>query len=325
MKRVSIALVTIALVVAVSACGGGDDSGKSATTTTRAEKTVAPLTGKTVSAAVARRGALSVKIDNHPDARPQVGLDAADIVFEELTEGGITRFLAVFQSQLPPEVGPIRSVRAVDPALITPLGGVFAYSGGTAVNVDAVRQAPVTTVDETTAGAAMHRSASRRPPHNLYGTPTALVALAGDHKAPPKPLFVYGRVAASARPCAHVSIRFSGDFVSIYDWATGVGWKRSSPTGAFTVASGTQVTATNLVVVWVKDQTRESTVGTGDALVLRDGKLVQGKWERRDENDAFHLSDGTGATTALAPGNTWVHLAVQGNTTVDTNGCAPAK
>jgi DUF3048 family protein len=326
-RKLAIALL---LLTTVAACGGGGgDSGKkgaSTTTKSTAEKTLAPLTGRAVAADVAARPSLAVKVDNHPDARPQSGLEDADIVFEELTEGGITRFLAVFQSQLPPEVGPIRSVRAVDPALVTPLGGVFAYSGGTPPNVAAIRAAPVTTVDETAAGTAMHRSSQRRAPHNLYGAPEKLLALAGPHDAPPQPVFEYGRAsaAANAHSCQRVSIKFSSGFVSIYDWVVGAGWRRSMPRGPFTVASGKQVTPTNLVVLWLKDQSREATVGSGDAMVFRDGTFARGSWQRRDEHDAFHLTGTSDAALTLAPGSTWVHLAVQGDTTVDTQECAPA-
>jgi DUF3048 family protein len=317
--------VVLLVLVTLAACGGDDDDSTARTTTARAgQPTLAPLTGKRVAAGVADRAALSVKIDNHHVARPQAGIDEADIVFEELTEGGITRFLAVFQSQLPPEVGPIRSVRAVDPALITPLGGVFAYSGGTAVNVDAVRKTPVTTVDETAAGDAMHRIAQREPPHNLYGTSSKLLALAGDHDAPPKPLFVYGRARASANasPCTTFGVKFSGSFQSNWVRKNPV-WSRSENDEPFVTTSGKQVTATNLVVLQLKDQSRDAAVGTGDAIVLRDGTLARGTWERRDERDAFHLTDASGATLPLAPGNTWVHLAVPG--TVVNDGCAPAK
>ena len=115
-----------------------------------------------------------VKIDNRPEARPQVGLNDADIVFEELTEGGITRFLAVYQSRLPPIVGPIRSVRPVDPALVSPLRGVFAYSGGTPPNVAAIerhRSSPSTKRERARQCIAF---AIVKPPHNLFGTPTQL-------------------------------------------------------------------------------------------------------------------------------------------------------
>jgi hypothetical protein len=320
--------IVLLVLVTLAACGGDDDDNAARTTTTRAgQPTLAPLTGRKVTADVADRAALSVKIANNDVARPQTGIEQADVVFEELTEGGITRFLAVFQSQLPPDVGPIRSVRAVDPALITPLGGVFAYSGGTAVNVDAVRKAPVTTIDETAAGAAMHRIPQREPPHNLYGTPSKLLALAGDHDEPPTPLFVYGRARASAKaqPCTSFGVLFSGSFQSNYTWKQGA-WYRSENDDPFVTASGKQVTATNLVVLQLKDQSRDAAVGTGDAIVLRDGTLARGTWERRDEHDAFHLTDASGATLTLAPGNTWVHLAVPGTLVGDRGaGCAPAK
>ncbi|HSO95040.1 MAG TPA: DUF3048 domain-containing protein, partial [Acidimicrobiia bacterium] len=97
-----------------------------------APRGVAPLTGQPDTNGARHRPALAVKIENTPDARPQAGLDTADVVYEEQVEGGITRFWAVFNSTRPTTVGPIRSVRAMDPNLLAPLGGIAAYSGGTA-------------------------------------------------------------------------------------------------------------------------------------------------------------------------------------------------
>ena len=88
----------------------------------------------------ARRPALAVKIENSVDARPQSGLNAADVVWEEVVEGGITRFVAVYHSTLPPEIGPIRSVRPMDAAIAGPLHGLFAFSGGQGPFVDADRR-----------------------------------------------------------------------------------------------------------------------------------------------------------------------------------------
>ncbi len=70
---------------------------------------MAALTGEAIEAGSLSRPPLSAKIDNHPSARPQVGLDEADIVFEELVEGGLTRYVAVWHSSLPAEIGPVRS------------------------------------------------------------------------------------------------------------------------------------------------------------------------------------------------------------------------
>ena len=71
-----------------------------------------------------------MKIDNHEDARPQVGLNRTDLVFEELVEGGLTRYVAVWHSDVPDAVGPVRSIRPMDPDIVAPLGGIIAYSGG---------------------------------------------------------------------------------------------------------------------------------------------------------------------------------------------------
>jgi len=109
-----------------------------ATTTTTTTKPVpkysnAPLTGLVdPSGSALTRSALTVKIENTPEALPQWGVDQADVVYEEIVNGGITRLAAIFNSQAPTKVGPVRSVRPTDTQVVWPLGGIFAYSGGAA-------------------------------------------------------------------------------------------------------------------------------------------------------------------------------------------------
>lgn len=183
-----VALVaTLALLVAACGGGGGEKSKKASATK------VAPLTGVADPGGESlKRPALSVKIENSAEkgVRPQAGLQAADVVYEEVVEGLITRFLAIYNSTLPDTVGPIRSVRATDPNIVWPIGGVFAYSGGAAPNVELIRQAPVNAVDETAAGSAMFRDRSRPAPHNLFGRPAELIAKGGK-PVPPPALFQY--------------------------------------------------------------------------------------------------------------------------------------
>ena len=182
-----IAAVAATVALAASACGGGSGAAtpKRTTTTTAATTTtvavpIAPLTGlPDPSGASLTRPALSVKVENTADARPQAGIDQADVVYEEVVEGNITRFVAIFNSAVPDVIGPVRSVRAEDPDIVWPLGGIFAYSGGAQVNVDAINAAPVHAVDEDAAGSAMVRNEPSQPPrdapHNLYGLGPALV------------------------------------------------------------------------------------------------------------------------------------------------------
>ena len=91
---------------------------------------LAPLTGVEIGEGELTGPSIGAKIDNHPAARPQVALESADIVFEELVEGGLTRYLAVWHSKIPEELGPVRSVRPMDPDIVTSFGGIIAYSGG---------------------------------------------------------------------------------------------------------------------------------------------------------------------------------------------------
>ena len=156
MKSRSTTAATTALVATLAlfltACGGGGSKSAvpkrttttvPATTTTVAPPT-APLTGLPDPTGASRaRPVLSVKVENTPDARPQAGIDQADVVYEEVVEGNITRFLAMFNSTVPAVIGPVRSVRQEDPDIVWPVGGIFAYSGGAAVNVDAINAAPL--------------------------------------------------------------------------------------------------------------------------------------------------------------------------------------
>ena len=101
------------------------------TTTERVPGPTAPLTGlEDPTGAVATRCAVSVKIGNTADAHPQTGVGAADVVYEEVVDGGITRLVAVYQSTAPEQVGGVRSVRPTDQYILWPLRGVFAFSGG---------------------------------------------------------------------------------------------------------------------------------------------------------------------------------------------------
>ena len=123
-----------------------------------------PLTGVPVDA-VADRPALAVKIENSIDARPQTGLNAADVVWEEVVEGGITRFVAVYHSNLPPEIGPVRSIRPMDPAIAAPLHGLLAFSGGVPTYVDAARSSGLQVLTQDSGIDGFHRTSTRRAPH----------------------------------------------------------------------------------------------------------------------------------------------------------------
>jgi hypothetical protein len=339
MRRFGAALaLAAALVVVTGACSGGGGSKKDSKPSQPAKAkehvAIAPLTGlPDATRASVQRPALEVKVENADQrgVRPQAGLDQADVVYEEVVEGEITRFLAIFNSRLPETVGPIRSVRATDPNLVWPLGGVFAYSGGAPPNIPLIQAAPVNAVDETKAGGAMFRDASRAAPHNLFGRPADLVAKGGQ-PVPPPALFQYRRTnqASPGDPVAKVHIGFSNGYDPTYQFdASTKTWKRFYGIVPFNAASGQQVAPTNVVVQFtdyqggVGNPTAEGqTIGEGDVWVFADGKVVKGRWKRPAKEQPAQYVDATGQPITLLPGTTWVHLVPVG-AAVDVSAPAP--
>jgi len=334
------ALAAVSLLLSLPACAGGGHHPAAAPSTTGAVQhpvTTAPTTSTTVlggppfpltglpsggSANIARP-ALSIKIDNAPSARPQAGLQLADVVTEELVEGGLTRFFATYQSQDAAKVGPVRSARLVDADLLTQLGGgVFAFAGAAAGVLGPVRaRSGAVLVDDTTAPQAFYRAPGHPAPSNLY-TSTAALYLAGSRPgmAAPPPLFTYSATAPAGAPTANMTLRFSS--ASVISWralATG-GYQRLQNGFPAVDEDGSPVTADNVVVLSVavghsgiydaahNESPLVIVTGTGAAWVLRDGTVSVGRWTRPDDASALALTAADGTTMALHPGRTWVEL-----------------
>ena len=273
------------------------------------------------------RPPLSVKIDDAPGARPQAGLDAADLITEEVVEGGLTRFFVTFQSQDAPSVGPVRSARPVDTDLLGELGGgLFAYSGGAAGVVAGIRRNSGAVLLTPQAGSPVfHRAASRPAPENLYSS-TAQLYAEGARLAhglnPPPPLFHYSRVAPpSATPANTVSLGFSTVTAATWTWnAAARSYDRGDGTMLATQQDGSLVTAADVVVLAVTTTPSGDfdvlghqnplpvLTGTGRCWVLRDGLVVPGSWQRGDAHSPISLVGAGGEVLDLHPGRTWLEL-----------------
>jgi len=317
--------------LAVSACGGSGGSSESttttrlATTTTEPELPKAPLTGlPTSDPAVATRPALVAKIDNHPSARPQVGLNSADIVFEENVEK-LTRFAAVHQSQGRDPIGPLRSGRRQDVDILGSFNEpLFVWSGGNARVTRAINSSDLVNMGPSPMKSKniYFRDRARKAPHNLFTKTTDIWANAPAESVAPQPQFVY-RDDSDALPAAAVPI--VGAKVSMdnhkmqWDWdATGKKWVRSALNPRRKLephmeADGTQVSTENVVVLYVRYTTPVSpnarTVGNGKVFVLTDGHMIEGTWERKDRLVPFTLRDAQGSQIRLTPGRTFVQLS----------------
>ncbi len=289
-----------------------------ATTTTIEHVRVAPLTGlPDPTGATDRRSALTIKIDNTPQALPQYGIQDADDVYEEVVEGGITRLAAIFNSHLPTVVGPVRSVRRTDREIVFPIGGIFACSGGAEYALKSIATAPVKFYDEANAGDAMFRDGQREAPHNLFANAVLLMKKDGKPRPPP-PLFTY-RPAGTAAHGPRVSsfvVGFTAGYAVTYDWnATTRSWDRYLFGAPDRTTNGVLLSPKNVVVMTVHYiggvgviDSYAQLVGSGPVEVFTDGVLQRGSWHRANlRTTTTYRSDG-GKVIALTPGQTWVEL-----------------
>lgn len=338
------ALLLVVVLVVVLVVGGDDDNGDgdrtaaNDTTTTTAGGTAddgpkepSPLTGLPMPAAKAKRPLLIVKIDNDGGARPQAGLNEADVVAEQMVEGGVTRFAALYHST-DAEVGPVRSARSTDVNFATSFNRpLFAYSGASSVFEILLRKSVFIDVGIDAAPDAYTRRAGARAPSNLFSTTEALYGAAKFESSAPAPLWqlrASGAVVEGDTPAGRVDIVFPGPAATKATWewdaATGA-WLRSQNNTEHVDASLKRISAANVIVHFaaykdsaVRDRSGAAApeaqlVGKGEAWYFVDGKIIKGAWEKPSLTKPTEYRDGKGRPMALAPGRTWIELAPPGS------------
>ena len=340
--------VVAAVVVSLlgAACSGGGKKKEAASSTTQPAPSSStappvagnaePLTGLPADPATLGRPVLAVKIDNAPKARPQAGINQADIVVEEGVEGGVTRFFTVFHSKDAPSVGPVRSARSTDVLFARQIGTpLFSYSGANAAFLALVRQAPLVDVGVDRFPTAYHREPGRPAPYNLFSETQTLYKVgvgAGDTTAPP-PLFSYrsaGEAPAAGSEPAPKGVqavwKLNITTTVVYAWdEPSETFRRTTDGAPHLDATGTQVAPENVVfqVVDYKDtglvdrsgaRVPEAVlVGEGDAWVLTAGRLLKGRWSRPSEDRTTAYTLPSGEPIRLTPGRTWLELVPLGN------------
>ncbi|OLT43108.1 hypothetical protein BJF85_03315 [Saccharomonospora sp. CUA-673] len=269
-----------------------------------------------------RRPVVVVKVDNVDQARPQTGLSAADIVYVEPVEGGLTRLAAVYASELPEAVGPVRSARETDIALIEQFDRpVLAYSGGAPEIEPLLRNAPIELVTDRMRPEAFFRGHDRPIPHNLYVRPDSLPGQ--DRDTGPAAVVDAGAAPEGGRAAADHEVAFR---------AAGYRFHWSEADGGYRVVlNGTPVTTTEAgevvagTVVVQRTEIREGrqvrdsggrfspvavSVGRGEATILRDGRAFEGEWVRENRGDPITYRTESGEPIRMSDsGPVWVLLA----------------
>ncbi|MDH3752416.1 MAG: DUF3048 domain-containing protein [Acidimicrobiia bacterium] len=277
------------------------------------------------------RPVLAVKIDNVSAARPQAGINQADVVIEELVEGDLTRLVGLFHSTESDPLGPIRSVRTSDVLILANLNRpLLGNSGGNPGVMAALNESPIVDVGATVApGSAYFRNNSRSAPNNLFSSTATLWGLgAGSEAGAAPPLFSFRRPdrppPAGAQPTSGADIDYGATRVS-YRWDADIGgWRRTQDGSPHLDTAGVQVAPTNVIVqvvgyhpsVVASISPEAEVVGEGEVWVFQNGTVQVGTWSRESLESPTRYVDADGEEIELLPGRTWIALAPPGTATL---------
>ncbi|ATL32064.1 DUF3048 domain-containing protein [Streptomyces formicae] len=265
---------------------------------------------------------LAVKIDNVGPARPQTGIDAADVVYVEQVEAGLSRLMAIFASHVPDVIGPVRSARETDLELLRQFDDpVLAFSGAQSKLLPLIADARLRARPPGKApGAAYYRGGGKAAPHDLFLRPAALKA-APSAGGLASTGFRFGPRPAGGTPETRRTVRFPAARFT-FDWVEYEGrWRIAMDGERARTSAGKELSASTVVVQYVK--IRESrfhdrsgnvspfseTVGSGTARVLRDGRAYDARWKRPTAEDGTEFTTADGAALPFAKGQVWVVYA----------------
>jgi hypothetical protein len=292
-------------------------------TPTPSEQPADLLTGQPDAPEVASRPNTAVVIENYYDARPQTGLSQADVVYEALAEGGITRYMAIFHTQQPKLMGPVRSVRTyfVDWSLEN--DAPLAHVGGNQDALDEIAPLGMKNMDQFTNGGYFYRTNDRVAPHNMYTTSDLLAKLeqARGYNNPPAAQALAkfkkdDQAKQPPHPTIDINYSYNGFQVEYrYDAASNSYLRFLAGQPDIDRGTGQQIRVKNVVaemmptsygLTRIGEQTViMQTVGQGQAVVFRDGDAVAGTWKKDSHSGRTALLDASGSPFALNRGNTW--------------------
>jgi hypothetical protein len=320
-------LPPVTTTVATTSTSTTTTSTSSTTTTTLGPQNPSPLSGLEVEAPeTLERRPIAVKIDNHPSARPQSGIQDADLMYELLVEGGLTRFIAVFHHSDSEYLGPIRSLRPTDSTLVTYLNAPLQISGGQDWIQSLARSRGLLMIGDDRV--STFRISSRKGPHNLYGITEKMRETADrrgwDNEAP-EPIFNFGEPDAGATTASIVTLDWSNrpEVIWRFDPLSGTYLRsnRDDPHDWMSIdGDRSQIATDTLLVLTARRYTASpasgkgtpvpalDTIGDGQALLFYDGAVIEGTWARETYDDPFELALPSGDEMIVPRGKLWISI-----------------
>lgn len=287
-----------------------------------------PLDGLPIPREAALLRPLAVIVENHPEARPQWGLARASRVYEALTEGPITRYLALYGTQAVDRVGPVRSIRTQFLNYVLETGAALAHVGGNEDALDLIPALRITNLDEFRFSGAYWRVPSRgiAYEHTMFTSTAALRDVTGEHgwaewAAVAHPIWK-NDVALPERPAAQtVTIDFSDPLYRVRwlyrrttnDYARELAGRPDVDAGTGIVLHAATISV--MVVPRTEGRThiREDTwtyddVGSGPAWVVEDGMVIPATWHKESRSARLVFVDQHGAEIPMNRGPQWIEI-----------------
>lgn len=310
---------TLAGSLVLASCGNdatspeGEDQPTQKTSEQQVFTVESPLTGLPLKGEGPENPVLAVKIDNSSSSSPQVGLGAADMVAEELVEGGATRLAVFFHSKVPGDVGPVRSMRATDIGIVRPLDAVLVASGGAPPTVARVRDAGIRTVTE--GGTGFYRASGRSAPYDLFMRLADLAKTLEGGELPPAYLPFGEDGLPKGKPARTVMTSFSGASASSFRFEKGSYVNTDTFAGAADQFRPRTVLALRVQIgdAGYRDPAGNPVpetkfTGTGEATIFTGGRAVPGTWTKNGLEAPLQLATRNGTKLTLPPGKVWLAL-----------------
>ena len=307
----------------------------------------APLSGRKVLEAVAQRRVVAVMIDDHPDARPQAGFSSAAVVWHAPAEGGIPRYMLLYQDQIPETVGPVRSARQYYVAWAAEWAAMYAHVGGSPQALDTLRRQGngqlVYNADEFRwGGIYFHRSTDRFAPHNVYTTGKELRRLAkrlGAVDQPQEAAWDFGPAIplAQRRTGGKISVAYRLNAITYeYDRESNRYLRSVSGEGPQVDAgTGERVAPTNVVIMLMsfaplndgsnKHRLEGQYIGEGRAWIATNGRTIKGTWRKDSLQEPTRFFDSKGRPVTLTVGQTFVQVMPTGTKVTIKDGKRPPR
>jgi len=292
---------------------------------------ISPLSGLAVTQAQSQLPITAVMVENSDEARPQSGLSQAGVVFEALTEGGITRFMALYQEGAPGSIGPIRSARPIFIDALLPFNAAYAHVGGSSDALTQIISDNVKDMNEFYYGGYYTRISSREAPHNVYTSMSELYSLEQSKGYYSPTSFVQWPRKAEAPSklptVTAIKLNPSGpDFAVSYTYNPTANDYMRDEAGAVMVDANTGAQLTPKVVIALVIPSSQgaldasgayytdySDIGSGQADIFQDGTVTTGTWSKSTPSSQLVLTDNSGIPIALNSGQIWITVLSQAN------------